>query len=230
MDIVFLHGLNNTGDVFRDIAAALPAGIRSHCPTLPPLESIDALAEAVLASAPERFFLAGYSFGGYVAMGVLEQARERVRGLCLMGSSATADSDEQKAKRQQTLLAFDHATYVDTASSSLAPFHPDNRERPDLAARRRELATAYGAQRYVAHVRATIQRKDRLHLLDGAVPTLWLAGTHDAVVPVKRQAEEAAKAGNCEYVEIAGAGHLLPLEQAGAVADALSSWIARATP
>ncbi|MDO9436402.1 alpha/beta fold hydrolase [Hydrogenophaga sp.] len=227
MDIVFLHGLNNTGDVFRDVTAALPADIHSHCPTLPPLDNVEALADAVLAAAPERFVLAGYSFGGYVAMAVLEKARDRVAGLCLMGSSAGADSDEQKAKRQQTLSTFDPANYVDTASSSSAPFHPDNRERPDLVARRRELASAYGAQRYVAHVRATMDRKDRSHLLDGSTPTLWLAGTHDAVVPVRRQAEEAAKARNCQYLEIPGAGHLLPLEQPRAVAEALSQWMVR---
>lgn len=227
MNIVFLHGLNNTGDVFRDVIAALPADIQSHCPTLPPLDNVEALADAVLASAPQRFHLAGYSFGGYVAMAVLEKARDRVLGLCLMGSSAAADSDEQKTKRQQTLSTFDPATYVDTASSSVAPFHPDNRERPDLVARRRELATAYGAQRYVAHVRATMNRKDRSHLLKGDVPTLWLAGSHDAVVPVKRQAEEAAKARHGAYVEIPGAGHLLPLEQPLAVAEALAAWRAR---
>ncbi|QHE84286.1 alpha/beta fold hydrolase [Hydrogenophaga sp. BPS33] len=227
MDIVFLPGLNNTGDVFRDVAAALPPQTRSHCPDLPPLDSVEALADAVLANAPPSFVLAGYSFGGYVAMAVLEKARDRLNGLCLMGSSARADSEEQKAKRQQTLQAFDSATYVDTASSSLAPFHPDNRARPDLVARRRALASAYGAQRYVAHVRATMDRKDRSHLLDGAVPTLWLAGSHDAVVPVQRQAEEAAKARHCEWVEISGAGHLLPLEQPSAVALALSTWMGR---
>lgn len=227
MDIVFIPGLNNTGAVFRDVIAALPAQIRSHCPDLPALDSVEALADAVLATAPQRFYLAGYSFGGYVAMAVLEKARDRVLGLCLMGSSASADTEEQKAKRQQTLLGFDSANYVDTASSSVAPFHPDNRDRPDLVARRRELATAYGAPRYVAHVRATLNRKDRAHLLDGVVPTLWLAGSHDAVVPVKRQAEEAAKARHCDYIEIPGAGHLLPLEQPSAVAGALATWMVR---
>jgi pimeloyl-ACP methyl ester carboxylesterase len=227
MDIVFLPGLNNTGDVFRDVSAALPASLRSHCPDLPALERIEALADAVLAVAPERFYLAGYSFGGYVALGVLEKARERVRGLCLMGSSARADSEAQKAKRLQAIRSLDPATYVDAASSSVAPFHPDNRQRADLVARRRELASAYGAQRYLAHVRATMDRKDRSHLLDGAVPTLWLAGSHDAVVPVQQQSEEAAQAGHCRYLEIPGAGHLLPLEQPQAVAHALASWIVR---
>jgi pimeloyl-ACP methyl ester carboxylesterase len=94
-------------------------------------------------------------------------------------------------------------------------------------ARRRELASAYGAQRYLAHVRATMHRQDRSHLLDGSVPMLWLAGSHDAVVPVQQQAEEAAQARHCRYVEIPGAGHLLPLEQPQAVADALSQWIVR---
>lgn len=225
MDIVFIPGLNNTGAVFREVVAALPPQVRSHCPDVPPLDSVEALADAVLAEAPPRFFLAGYSFGGYVAMAVLEKARDRVQGLCLMGSSAGADSDEQKAKRQQTLQAFDSATYVDTASTSVAPFHPDNRERTDLFARRRELASAYGAQRYVAHVSATMKRPDRSQLLDGTVPVLWLAGTHDAVVPVRRQAEEAAQARRCTYTEIPGAGHLLPLEQPRAVAQALAAWM-----
>lgn len=229
MDTVFLPGLNNTGDAFRDVVAALPGAHRCHCPDLPPLDTVEALADAVLVDAPPRFVLVGYSFGGYVAMAVLERARDRVLGLCLMASSAAADTEEQKIKRRQTLEAFNPEGYVETASSSVAPLHPDNRERTDLFERRRELATAYGAQRYVAHVRATLHRPDRSHLLDGRVPVLWLAGTHDAVVPVRRQAEEVARAQRCTYTEIADAGHLLPLEQPRAVAQALADWMERAT-
>lgn len=227
MDIVFIPGLNNTGTVFREVAAGLDPAIRACTPDLPALDSIEALADAVLENAPPRFHLAGYSFGGYVALGVLEKAPERVLGLCMIGSSAQADSPEQKAKRQQTIETVRDADYVDTVTSSTAAFHPDNRERADLVARRREIASAYGSQRYVAHLRATMNRPGRSHLLDGSFPTLWLAGSHDTVVPVARQAQEAAGIKNCHFAQIPGAGHLLPLEQPAALARALAAWMRR---
>lgn len=89
-DLLLLPGLNNTGAVFDGVVAHLPASLRVHCPDLPALDRVEALADAVLADAPERFWLGGFSFGGYVAMAVLERAPERVQGIALICSTPRA--------------------------------------------------------------------------------------------------------------------------------------------
>lgn len=225
VNLLLLPGLNNTGAVYGEAIARLPDDIRAQAPDLPALEAIEAIADAVLRDAPPRFVLAGHSFGGYVALAVLERAPERVQGLALLSTSARADTPEQAPKRLQAIAAAQTGDYVEIASSSTAPFHPDSLARPALLARRREIAQAYGAERYVAHVRATMARPDRTALLDGRVPLLWVTGSHDSVIPVARQREEAAALPGCRFEVVEGAGHLLPLERPAELAALLAGWI-----
>lgn len=55
-----------------------------HVPDLRSLASIDAMADAVLAQAPEQFSIAGHSMGGRVALAVVARAPHRVRRLALL--------------------------------------------------------------------------------------------------------------------------------------------------
>lgn len=229
-DLLLLPGLNNTGAVFDEVIARLPAGVRGHAPDLPALETVEAIADAVLAAAPPRFWLAGFSFGGYVAMAVLERAPGRVQGLALVCSSPGADAPEQMAKRREAIAVAEGGGYEAMATSMTAPFHPDSLSNPALLERRREIVRAYGAERYVAHVKATMARPDRTALLDGSRPTLLVTSSHDVVVPAAGVRALADGTPGARFVQIDGAGHLLPLEQPAALARALADWIAGASP
>jgi pimeloyl-ACP methyl ester carboxylesterase len=52
-------------------------------------ETLQAVAEDVLAQAPERFALASFSLGGFVAQQILRIAPERVLQLALIDTSIT---------------------------------------------------------------------------------------------------------------------------------------------
>ena len=225
--LVLLPGLNNTAAVFDEVAAALPATIKAHCPDLPALTTVEALADAVLADAPARFWLGGFSFGGYVAMAVLAKAPERVLGIALICSSPKADTAAQAARRLDAIAAVEKGGYEETAASSTVPFHPDSLKRPELLARRREIVRAYGVERYIAHCYACIERPDRTALLDGQWPTLLVTASHDSVVPVAGVRSLADQVDGSEFAQIEGAGHLLPLEQPQALAAVLAEWISR---
>ena len=225
--LVLLPGLNNTAAVFDEVAAALPATINTHCPDLPALTTVEALANAVLANAPERFWLGGFSFGGYVAMAVLAKAPERVLGIALICSSPKADTAAQAARRLDAIAAAEKGGYEETAASSTVPFHPDSLKRPELLARRREIVRAYGVERYIAHCHACIARPDRTALLDGQRPTLLVTTSHDTVVPVAGVRSLADQVDGSEFAQVEGAGHLLPLEQPQALAAVLGDWIGR---
>lgn len=227
--LVLLPGLNNTAAVFRDVTAALPDSIQAVCPDLPALNTVEALAEYVLAHVPDRFWLAGFSFGGYVAMAVLAAAPERVQGIALIGSSAKADTEAQVARRLEAIAQARQGGYEENAASSTAPFHPDSLQRPDILARRKEIVHAYGAERYIAHCQACTTRPDRSSLLDGRRPTLLVTATHDTVVPNAGVKALAAQIPGSEFAELEGAGHLMPLEQPRALAQALAGWIGRHT-
>ncbi|MGB0571973.1 MAG: alpha/beta fold hydrolase [Alphaproteobacteria bacterium] len=57
-------------------------------------DSVDELADSVLAAAPEKFALAGLSMGGYVVHAIMRRAPKRVTRLALVDTSARADTAE----------------------------------------------------------------------------------------------------------------------------------------
>jgi pimeloyl-ACP methyl ester carboxylesterase len=63
--------------------------------------TLTAMAQRLLAAAPDRFALAGLSMGGYVALEVMRLAPARVTALALISTSARADSPEQVASRRE---------------------------------------------------------------------------------------------------------------------------------
>jgi pimeloyl-ACP methyl ester carboxylesterase len=227
VDLVLLPGLNNSAAVFDQVVSALPTKIRAHCPNLHALVTVEALAERVLADAPARFWLGGFSFGGYVAMAVLAKAPERVLGISLICSSPKADTEAQAERRRSAIAAAEKGDYEETAASSTVPFHPDSLKRPELLALRREIVQAYGVERYIAHCHACIARPDRTALLDGRRPTLLVTTSHDTVVPGAGVRSLAGQLPGSEFEQIEGAGHLLPLEQPQALATLLADWISR---
>ena len=68
-------------------------------------------------------------------------------------------------------------------------------------------------------------RPDRRETLKASgLPILIVAADTDVVIPTQMQAD-MAKALGADYVEIAGGGHMLPVEEPKALADAVTHWL-----
>lgn len=227
--LVLIPGLNNTGAVFAGVCAALPAGITCLTPNCPAETRVEAIAEQLLRSLPERFHLLGFSFGGYVALAMLEQAPERVAGFGLMCSLPFADTPAQAERRSQALkaiAAFDDAAYFAQVESQAAnAFHPDSLANTELMAARRVMLRDYGLARYRAHVEAALHRPDRSGLLTNRPDTLVIAASHDKVIDTPSLLAYAATLPGAHITQIEAAGHLAPMERPNAVAQALASWL-----
>lgn len=226
VDLVLLHGLNNTPAIWRGVLDALPAHIRAHAPALPALPDVDAIADALLAQLPARFWLAGFSFGGYVAMAILERAPERVLGLAMLCTTPQADTPAQNLGRRAAIMAAASGDYVERAiKQGMAAFHPAHRDDVDLLCIRREMVAAYGPSTFIAHALASLMRPDRSTLLHDDLPLLWVAGSADPLYPPQAIAALRAAAGQGPLHVIEPAGHLVPLEQPVELAAILSAWI-----
>jgi 2-succinyl-6-hydroxy-2,4-cyclohexadiene-1-carboxylate synthase len=117
--VVLLHGFSGTHRAWDSVAVQLQReGYRPIAPDLPghgtasrielPITFANCVGH-VLALAPERFTLCGYSLGGRVALHVALAAPERVGRLVLVSSSAGIEDPNERAERRRAdgLLAED---------------------------------------------------------------------------------------------------------------------------
>jgi pimeloyl-ACP methyl ester carboxylesterase len=81
---------------------------------------------------------------------------------------------------------------------------------------------------FAGQMNALLQRPDARPLLPSiTVPTLLLSGTNDTWSSLSRHADMQRSVSGSRLVEIAGAGHMSPIERPDAVARAFKSWLAR---
>lgn len=235
-DLVALHGLNNTPEVWDGARAHLTkageATVRWHCPLLPALDSVEAIAQWLLPQLPPTFALAGFSFGGYVAAALLEAAPERIERVALVCSSTRADNDVQRTNRERAVavLQADGAAGHRRLAAAQAPLtmHPSRLEDPVLVALRERMLAGYGPERLSAQLRACMQRPDRTASLNAfSGPILLLAAQDDQVVTPELMQGVAREAPRARYEVVPDAGHLMPIERPDWLARALADWLAR---
>ena len=92
------------------------------------MELMAETVEAVLEHLKiKRSTFIGHSMGGYVALAFAEKNPDAIKGLCLMNSTANADSPEKKKNRDRAILAVkqNHKTFIRIAIANL--FNPENR-------------------------------------------------------------------------------------------------------
>jgi 2-succinyl-6-hydroxy-2,4-cyclohexadiene-1-carboxylate synthase len=108
--VVLLHGFSGTRRAWDGVVALLdPERYRPLTLDLPghgeqaeaqrPIDFATSVS-SVLAAAPERFTLCGYSLGGRVALQVALAAPERVRRLVLVSTSAGIEDPAERAARR----------------------------------------------------------------------------------------------------------------------------------
>ncbi|MBA4865185.1 alpha/beta fold hydrolase [Streptomyces sp. PSKA54] len=188
-------------------------------------DSIESMADDILAQAPDRFYLAGISMGGYVSLDIVLRGTGRVAGLALLNTSAiAAPPDRRKSSISVIELAesgrFDEA--VDRVSGAVAPTHPD------VTAIAAAMARDLGAEVFKAQQLAVLDRRDRRsEIAKIKVPTLIVAGDADAITPLRLSEEMASSIPDAELHVLEEIGHLSPLEDPATVASHLGDWLVR---
>lgn len=190
-------------------------------------ESIGAIAQRILASAPERFALAGLSMGGYVAFEILRQAPQRVAKLVLLDTSARADSPEHSEQRRSQ-IEMARGGRLGEVADMLFPRMVHARRWGDEALRRiwRAMAQEVGAEGFIHQQTAIMGRPDsRPGLSAVRCPTLVIAGDGDVLTPPERAEEIAKGIPDARLTLIRDSGHLSPLEQPAAAAKAMVEFL-----
>jgi pimeloyl-ACP methyl ester carboxylesterase len=227
--LVLLPGLLNDARLFAAQVAALRdlAG-ETLVPELWHDEDVAALAQRVLAMAPPRFALAGFSMGGYVAFEILRQAPQRVARLALIDTSARADSAEQRTRRE-ALIRQSAVGQFKGVTARLLPLlvHQDRLADAALVDLLQVMAQSIGRDGFVRQQRAILSRPDSRAVLAAIdVPTAVICGRDDALTPFAHSQEMAAAIAGAVLTPIERCGHVSPLERPEAVNAALRAWLA----
>ncbi|SMO58092.1 Pimeloyl-ACP methyl ester carboxylesterase [Halorubrum cibi] len=173
-----------------------------------------------VASATDADVLCGSSLGGAVALRIaLERALE-LDGLVLAGTGAKLAVSEGLSEALAT--DFDRAVSLLHEPDRL--FHDAPADLLDRSrAAMRECGRAVTERDFRTCLRFDV--RDRLE--EVAVPTLALAGEHDALTPPRYHEFLADRIPDCEYAEIDDAAHLAMLEEPAAFNSALAGFLSR---
>jgi pimeloyl-ACP methyl ester carboxylesterase len=175
-------------------------------------ESIDGWAEQLLAETEGDLVIVGASMGGYCALAVAGRAPERMRGLVLAGSKASADSPEGRVWRDQSIaLVREQGTLAlwETMRGYVIGENAD----PALAKRIDEIVASQNAEGVVQELVAMKGRADTTDVVRSlACPFLAVAGELDEVV-VAESKELVELAADGELVIVPGASHLVSFER-----------------
>lgn len=189
--------------------------------------SIAAMADAVLAQAPERFSLAGFSMGGQVAMEVWARAPERVERLALLSTNHLGLSPAVRAHLAGSLERVQRdglASYLHNAFSLyVAAAHRD-----DAALRSAFvlMGMRVGPEAAVRQMRALLSYDGFALLASVSCPVLLLGGSEDErTSPAVHQAM-AELMPHARIHLVAACGHFTLLESPRAVALRLNEWLA----
>lgn len=186
------------------------------------------LAEAVLATAPPFFHLAGFSLGGICALEMVAQQPERIATLMLIDTTARPDPPANAAVRYRAVEQARNRgmeSYIHDAWPRLVA--PINLEKATLRETIVAMARDCGVERLHAQTEVAINRHDgRPRLASITQATLLLAGAREQVCPLEAQQEIADGIPGAVLHLIEDAGHFAPLENPDTVARHVGRWLA----
>jgi pimeloyl-ACP methyl ester carboxylesterase len=195
-------------------------------------DSISAMATNALAQITGLVIPIGLSMGGMVALEIWRQAAERVAAIALFDTDCGADTIARRMNRDTQILSAVHGEFHEMVKTQLVPAYFSIEHATDGAVNQSQrktvvaMALDLGVAAFAAQITALATRADSWPLLDTIrVPTLIACGANDRICPPESHRRMAALISRATFMEISGAGHMPPLEQADTTTLVLQKWL-----
>jgi pimeloyl-ACP methyl ester carboxylesterase len=230
--LVLLPGLVCDRAVWAPQMRALSARMDCHVVDYGLLDSIGAMAQQVLDTAPApTFALAGHSMGGRVALEVLRRAPERVHHLALLDTgtnplaSGVAGAKEKAGRKILLEIASQQGMRAMATQWARPMIHPSRHGTPLFEAVL-DMLERSSAEQFAAQITALLTRPDAGPVLpDITCPTLLLTGREDLWSPPEQHALMAQAIAGAQLRIVEQCGHMSTLEQPDAVNAAFERWL-----
>jgi pimeloyl-ACP methyl ester carboxylesterase len=212
-------------DALRDVADCICADYGS-------LDSIPAMAEAVLRSAPERFSIAGHSMGGRVALQVYRLAPHRVARIALLNTGylplAEGQAGQEETRKRGELVALAKSQGMHAMLRQWLPPMIASRRINDTALVDAIMAmmSRKTPEIFAAQVRALLARPDASAVLEQIrCPALLLTGREDGWSGPAQHTAMAARIAGSELVIVPNCGHMSLMERPMEAGAAMRAWL-----
>ena len=230
---VLLPGLLCDRAVWAGQLEALSPRVRCIVPDYGELDSLPAMAHAVLAQAPSRFVLVAHSMGGRVALEIMRSGAARVSALALLdtGYQARAPGPDaaREARGRQALLEIASSEGLRAMGRVWVRDMVPPARLADTALIESILAMVERCtvRKFAAQLRALLGRPDATDVLTAVCcPTLLLCGREDTWSPLARHEAMARLIRHSQLAVVEECGHMSPMERPAEVSARLSQWLA----
>ena len=161
----------------------------------------------------DQFILGGLSMGGYVAMNFLRRHADRVRGLLLANTKASADPPEAAENRRRIADIVEQDGTSEVLLTEVFPKLLSDSADPDVVRHVEALVRQAPPNAVAWAQRAMSVRPDSFDVLASlSIPVLVIAGERDALTPVTEAEAMATATADCELVVLPGVGHLSAMQ------------------
>lgn len=174
----------------------------------------------------EKIILTGVSMGGYVALEFVKKYPGQMRGLGLISTRATADTEENRNKRFETIKRVQENGSAALAEK-MAPalLGPKNQEKIEWI--QNEISNAQ-PEAICAALRGMADRRDNSAILNKiSVPTFVAYGAEDTLIRKEEMETMSNAIPKSNFHVIENAGHLLTIEQTDQFLDLFRHYLKR---
>jgi pimeloyl-ACP methyl ester carboxylesterase len=240
--LMLVHGFPENSGLWQQVIPILATGYTVIAPDLPGAGgsslagssvTIEEMAEAMyLVFEHENIreaVIAGHSMGGYAALAFAEMYPAFVKGLSLVHSIASADSDEKKENRKKAVELITKGG-KEAFIKQMIPnmFSPAFREKhPSVIDTQVKRGMELEAESMIAFYEAMMQRPDRTEVLKNAsFPVQFIIGEDDALIPPDAALKQSRLASRNFVSLYSATGHMGMIENAQQLAADLKAFTA----
>jgi pimeloyl-ACP methyl ester carboxylesterase len=230
--LILIPGIMCDEAVWEHQASALRDIADITIPDHGSLDSLTAMADAILERAPQRFALAGHSMGGRVAFEIFRRAPERVTAIALMDTActprATGATGAEEAEQRYRLLNKARTEGMHAMGTEWVQRMVHRERLSDTALMKAilDMIARKTPEIFEAQITALLNRPDARDVLPQIhCPSLILCGREDAWSVLSRHEEMAAMIPHGRVVVIENCGHMSTMERPVEVTTAMHNWL-----
>ena len=226
--LYFLPGTMCDERLWHPVWAELDNRVECRYVEMPQADNFEGIISALAGQLPATpVNLVGFSLGGYVAGLFASRFPERINRLCMLSSSPEGLRETEHQQRRQTIRWIEQYGYGGIPPKKINHMlHANHQDHPQLTAIISAMDASGGVDKLLSQLKSTTERRSiSAPLSQLARPLLFAFGDQDRLFDKAPIWDLAEGRGHIQVRQVAGAGHMLPLETPQPVAALLLQWL-----